>query len=84
MGMRGLDDMGGMVSKLLGMERPNMAAGSGSVNGMGGLGGMEPNIVSQAMLSNPEYMSQMINNNHMLSSMVKADPQLRAKLSDVQ
>ena len=82
--MRGLDDMGGMVSKFLGTGRPNMTAGAVGANGMGGLGGLEPNIVSQAMLSNPEYMSQMINNNHMLSSMVKADPQLRAKLSDVQ
>ena len=67
-GMPGMGGMGGMPGMgMPGMGMPNMAAGGGP-NGMGGMGGMDPAMMSQMMgnpmvqqmLSNPEFMNNMI------------------------
>lgn len=68
-GMMGMPGMGMPGMGMPGMPgMPGMAAGAGGPNGMGGMGGMDPammgqmmqNPMVQQMLSNPEFMQNMI------------------------
>ena len=72
-----------------------MGGFGGGMGGFGGgMGGMDPNTISQMMqnpmvqqmmtqmMSNPDYVNNMINSNPMLSQMVAANPQMRQMLTD--
>ncbi|KAJ6311136.1 hypothetical protein OIU76_015792 [Salix suchowensis] len=61
--------------------RPNPVGRASGLGGLG-LGGLAVSQMMQSLLSNPEYMNQMLNFNPQLRSMIDSNPQFREMMQN--